>query len=332
MIPTCMRSLVVSFVLLVAGAAFAQDVGLRSFPVPEHGAFKLQVPKSWKDKVSPTAGSTAPTITFTGSGQEKFEMLLTPTWRTWPANPRAAAAEIWLLVQQNAERLKPKAVEKELSPQEISGASSAGYYISVTDPAPKPGEYKYLMQGTLRVGELLVRFTVLTNDGGDSIRRQALALVQSATHASEEASSSPAGAGTDRPDAIQITQTNTHYALTVPASRLVMQFPKGTFSPGDRDTGGQRAARDIFLSRIGICHSSFQVGLSLRKGSPESRISGPRRRRNGISNFRLRRMSPFPRTAVGRWSHMKFLCRISPTPMFELIGCKQGLGSICISR
>jgi hypothetical protein len=246
MIPTCMRSLVVSFVLLVAGSAFAQELGLRSFPVPEHGAFKLQVPKSWKDKVSPTAGSTAPTITFTGSGQEKFEMLLTPTWRTWPANPRAAAAEIWLLVQQNAERLKPKAVEKELPPQEISGASSAGYYISVTDPAPKPGEYKYLMQGTVRVGELLVRFTVLTNDGGDSIRRQALALVQSATHASEEASSSPAGAGTDRPDAIQITQTSTHYALTVPASRLVMQFPKGTFSPADRDTGGATSSPRYF--------------------------------------------------------------------------------------
>src|SRR5262245_44168371 len=170
MIATCTRSLVVSFVLLVAGSAFAQELGLRSFPVPEHGVFKLQVPKSWKDKVSPTSGSTAPTITFTGGGQQAFEMLLTTTWRTWPANPQAAAAEIWLLVQQNAERLKPRVVEKELPPQELRGASGAGYYISVTDPAPKPGEYKYMTQGTVRVGELSVKFTLLTNDGGDSIR------------------------------------------------------------------------------------------------------------------------------------------------------------------
>src|SRR5215510_14078192 len=119
MVSTCVRSLVLSFVLLVAGPAFAQELGLRSFPVPQHGVVKLQVPKSWKDKVSPTAGSTAPTITFTGGGQQAFEMSLTPTWRTWPANPQAAAAEIWLPVQQNAERLKPKAVEKELPIQEI---------------------------------------------------------------------------------------------------------------------------------------------------------------------------------------------------------------------
>jgi len=238
MVSTCVRSLVLSFVLLVAGPAFAQELGLRSFPVPQHGVVKLQVPKSWKDKVSPTAGSTAPTITFTGGGQQAFEMSLTPMWRTWPANPRVAAAEVWMLVEQNAQRLKPKAVEKELPPQEISGASSAGYYISVTDPAPKPGEYKYLLQGTVRVGELLVTFTVLTHDGGDSVRRQALALVQSAAHANEEAPSSPAGANSGRPDALQITQTNTHYVVTAPVSRLVMQFPKGTFSPADRGTGG----------------------------------------------------------------------------------------------
>jgi len=149
MISTRARSLVLSFVLLVAGPAFAQEVELRSFPVPQHGTLKLQVPKSWKDKVSQTAGSTAPTITFTGGGQEAFEMLLTPMWRTWPAAPQAAAAEIKRLVEQNVERVKPKAVEKELAIQEIRGASAVGYYISVTDRAPKAGEFKYMLQGTI---------------------------------------------------------------------------------------------------------------------------------------------------------------------------------------
>jgi hypothetical protein len=170
-------------------------------------------------------------------------------WRTWPAAPQAAAAEIKRLVEQNVERVKPKALEKELAIQEIRGASAVGYYISVTDRAPKAGEFKYMLQGTIRVGELLVTFTVLTHDGGDSIRRQAIALVQSAAHTNEDASSSPAGANTGRPDAIQITQTNTHYVLTVPASRLVMQFPKGTFSPADRETGGATNSPRYFSFR-----------------------------------------------------------------------------------
>jgi hypothetical protein len=100
-----------------------------------------------------------------------------------------------------------------------------------------------MMQGTVRVGELAVRFTVLTNDGGDTIRRQALALVQSAAHASEDASS---GANTGRPDAIQITQTNTHYVLTAPVSRLVMQIPKNTLLPAERETGGATSSPRYF--------------------------------------------------------------------------------------
>jgi len=99
------------------------------------------------------------------------------------------------------------------------------------------------------VGELLVTFTVLTHDGGDSIRRQAIALVQNAAHANEEASSSPPGAGTDRPDAIQITQTNTNYVLTAPVSRLVMQIPKGTLLPSDRETGGATNSPRYFSFR-----------------------------------------------------------------------------------
>ncbi len=41
-----------------------------------------------------------------------------------------------------------------------------------------------------------------------------------------------------RPDAIQVTQTGTHYVLTVPVSRLVMQFPKGALVLAQPDAGG----------------------------------------------------------------------------------------------
>jgi hypothetical protein len=248
MISTHVRSLVVSFVLLVAGPAFAQELSLRNFPVPQHGVLKLQVPKAWKDRVSQPPGSPAPTIALTSGGQEAFEVLLSPMWRTWPAAPQAASAEVKRLVEQSAARMKPKAVEKELAIQEIKGAADVGYYFSVTDPAPKPGEFKYMLQGMIRVGELLVVFTVLTQDGGDSVRRQALALVQSAAHTNEDASSSP-GPGTERPDAIQITQTGTHYVLSVPVSRLVMQFPKSTLQPAELEKRGAANSPRYFSFR-----------------------------------------------------------------------------------
>jgi hypothetical protein len=49
------------------------------------------------------------------------------------------------------------------------------------DRAPKPDEYKFLTQGVVRVGELSVTFTILTNDGQDAIVRQTLDALKGAT-------------------------------------------------------------------------------------------------------------------------------------------------------
>jgi len=238
MISARMRSLSFSCVLLVTGPALAEEVGVRKFPVPQQGVFQLQVPKSWKDGVSQPPGSTTPTIVLTGGGEEAFEVSLTPLWRTRPGTGLADPAEIKRKVELAADQAKQQSVEKELVIQEIKGASAVGYYFSATDRAPKPGEFKHMMQGTIRAGELLVLFTVLTQDGGDSVRRQSIAVLESATFAGDEVSPSSAGAAAGRPDAIQITQTDTHYVLTVPLSRLVMQFPKSTLVLVDRQIGG----------------------------------------------------------------------------------------------
>ena len=234
MISTRVRSLVFSCVLLVTGTASAEDVGMRNFPIPQHGVFHLQVPKSWKDRVSQPPGSTTPTIVLTGGGEEAFEVSLTPVWRTRPGTALADPAEIKRKVELAADQAKQQSAEKELVIQEIKGVSAVGYYFSATDRAPGPGEFKHMLQGIIRAGELLVLFTVLTQDGSDSIRRQSIAVLESATFAGDEVSPSTAG----RPDAIQITQSDTHYVLTVPVSRLVMQFPKGTLVLADPESGG----------------------------------------------------------------------------------------------
>ena len=63
---------------------------------------------------------------------------------------------------------------------EFSGRSGPGYCFSATDRAPQPGEYKYLTQGIVRVGELSVTFTILTNDGQEAVVKQALEALKGA--------------------------------------------------------------------------------------------------------------------------------------------------------
>ena len=66
--------------------------------------------------------------------------------------------------------------------KELKGPSAIGYYFSVTERSPKPGEYKYMTQGMLRVGELVPTFTILTNDGAESVVADSLAMLQGAIH------------------------------------------------------------------------------------------------------------------------------------------------------
>ena len=99
--------------------------------------------------------------------------------------PRSTADEMRRDVERAAERAKPQAVEKTIEVKELSGSSSLGYYFSATDRAPAPGEYKYLTQGMIRVGGLVVTFTILTNDGQAAIVADAVAMIGSASHVND---------------------------------------------------------------------------------------------------------------------------------------------------
>jgi hypothetical protein len=58
-----------------------------------------------------------------------------------------------------------------------------GYYYSLTDRAPGPGEYKYVTQGTLLTGELMVVFTFLHRDLAMPEKSMVLAMLANATYA-----------------------------------------------------------------------------------------------------------------------------------------------------
>jgi hypothetical protein len=83
--------------------------------------------------------------------------------------------------QSTAEPLR-QAVEKAVTIQELRGKQTVGYYYSLTDRAPPPGEYKYITQGELLVGELLTTFTILHQDAMLPDKKLALAMFADAIY------------------------------------------------------------------------------------------------------------------------------------------------------
>lgn len=142
----------------------------------------MDVPVTWGDELRQPQGAMPPTITFRPREGKLFDVLVTPIWRARADVPVATKDAMRASVQKAADDAKAQAVEKTLPLVEFAGSSGPGFYFSATDKAPNPGEYKYMTQGMLKVSELTVTFTILTNDGQEQVTQNALGMLKSAVH------------------------------------------------------------------------------------------------------------------------------------------------------
>ena len=174
--------------LATAATALAAEGGKKAFTLPDNSKLEFSVPVGWKDEVKTTQGSKASpgsapsTVALTPSEGAPFEVHVTPVAHLQQGASADTVIRMRHSVQQGADKVKPTAMEPYLPVEQLTGAPGPGYYFSATDPAPKPGEFKYLTQGMLLVGDVVVAFSILTNDAQERVREQALAMLKSASH------------------------------------------------------------------------------------------------------------------------------------------------------
>jgi hypothetical protein len=174
-------------VWIVAGlcsiAVAGKETPGRTYVLPDHGSLQIKPPAGWKDEVKQPPNRMPPTITFSPREGAPFQVLITPIWTSRKDAPPLSVEQVRQQVRKAADRIQLQAVEKKIDLVEMKGATGTGYYFIATDPAPKPGDYKYMAQGTIQIGQLVATFTVLTNDGQKDIVTAALEMIQGATQA-----------------------------------------------------------------------------------------------------------------------------------------------------
>jgi len=175
------RSVGIAIVTMVlATAGWAQKVvETQQLPVPEHGKLQVVVPAGWaiETRQSPKEEGLPTTFLFTPASGPAFRLLVTPLGS--PTAEPGFNTPNWIKAQISHIRdLRLRvAIEKEAPLHEIRSKSGTGYWFSITDPAPKPGEYEHLTQGALPAGDLCVSFTVLTHVAPPEGVADALALL-----------------------------------------------------------------------------------------------------------------------------------------------------------
>jgi hypothetical protein len=173
--------------LCAAHTAIALAGSSRVFELPDHGALTLAVPDGWMDKVNHPANRLPPTILLRPGAAGSGEVLITAVWPIPPVTRISDDATIRSEVAAAAKTAASQSVEATLPLQELKGIEGRGFYFSATDRAPGPGEYKHLTQGIVRVGEIALAFTVLSNDGQEAVVKAALDMLQKAVHRSNGA-------------------------------------------------------------------------------------------------------------------------------------------------
>jgi hypothetical protein len=176
------------FSLATAATAIAADGEKKVFALPDNSKLELTIPPGWKDELKANPGSkanqgSAPgAVMLTPRDGAPFEVAVQPVARQKPGTSVDTEIQMRASVQQSADKVKPSAAEVYLPVEPLAGAPGPGYYFTATDREPKPNEFKYLTQGMLLVGDVVVAFSILTNDAQEKVRDQALAMLKSASH------------------------------------------------------------------------------------------------------------------------------------------------------
>jgi len=173
--------IIMVFVFVFSGSAFGGSKE-KKYDLPNHGVLLLNVPDAWVDQVRYPPGGLPPTIHFSKSSGERFEILLTPMWKM-PGAPSGFGTKesVRQLVSGSAHNASSQAVEKNIVVKQIEGPN-VGYYFTATDKAPPPGEYKYMSQGAFVVSELMGTFTILTSNPNSEVIGQAISMLGKSKH------------------------------------------------------------------------------------------------------------------------------------------------------
>jgi hypothetical protein len=164
---------------------YAEERGIREYPVPGHGILHLNVPKSWKDEVQEPEENRPLTITFRPGIGNEFVMMITPLWNSEEENLFGSEDKIRALVEDDWKAFSKKAKEPKPKLHQISGTGSDGFYYTATDKAPKKGEYKYLLRAGIKVGDLLLSVTLLSHKKDSQAIKDGLHLLKEARQKSD---------------------------------------------------------------------------------------------------------------------------------------------------
>lgn len=156
-------------------------VGREEYPIPEHGNLVMYVPDDWNATFYQPEGDTFPIIIFYPlEGPQIFQLTVAVFWEHSPLQDLTAPRNLRRFVESVGQEVLPQADQDELELVEFAGRTGVGYLFDLTNSEAGEGEYPYLTQGALGVGNVVVVFSLFTKDLDNNFRELSLRMLQGA--------------------------------------------------------------------------------------------------------------------------------------------------------
>ncbi len=149
------------------------------FQLPGFGSLAIPTSESWiavqqeNTELLPTFG-----LRETAAGQDRLIVSVVPL----DADGTPSVEQLRAELEQAFEQMKGQVREEQPELCQINTISGHGYFFTVTDRAPKPGEFLFMTSGLIATGSVLLTFTILTNPQEQILFARALATVRSACY------------------------------------------------------------------------------------------------------------------------------------------------------
>jgi hypothetical protein len=174
------RMVFIAAVFLIGGnATLAADATVaKVYNLPGHGQLRLNMPEGWNAELRHNAGADPLSIFISGFDGSPFAVFITPRFPdSQTARGFGTPKSVHDMVAKKAHAMEKQAVEDKLSIVTMGGGRGPGYYFDATDPAPKPGEFKYMTVGAVVVDEVICTFSIFTNHKESVVKNKALNMV-----------------------------------------------------------------------------------------------------------------------------------------------------------
>lgn len=148
-----------------------------NYRIPQQAILKLDLPPSWGDEVQQRSGLARMVLKFDPVPAGSAFMFISVLCPKEELSDTETKRRIRVLLEDGGRKLLPQSVEPSIELREFKGRSSAGYCFTLTDKAPKPGEYKYMTQGGYAAGKLILMFELMFNDKDSGVSNLALEMV-----------------------------------------------------------------------------------------------------------------------------------------------------------